>query len=69
VFFDYVEGGTEVSVEIWGLPPYKPAEGNKQPIVHFGFHIHENGLCQITDPNNPLESAGGHYNPTNQPHV
>ncbi|WP_353097751.1 superoxide dismutase family protein [Tissierella praeacuta] len=68
VFFDDVKGGTEVSVEVWGLPPYKPAEDNKQPIGPFGFHIHENGLCQITDPNNPFESAGGHYNPTNQPH-
>lgn len=68
VFFDDVEGGTEVSVEVWGLPLYKPAEGNQQPIGPFGFHIHENGVCEITDPANPFESAGGHYNPKNQPH-
>ncbi|WMM26413.1 superoxide dismutase family protein [Tissierella sp. MB52-C2] len=68
VFFDDVEGGTEVSVEVWGLPLYKPAEGNNQPIGPHGFHIHEKGICEVTDPNNPFESAGGHYNPTNQPH-
>lgn len=68
VFFDDVEGGTEVSVEVWGLPLYKPAEGNNQPIGPLGFHIHENGICEVTNPENPFESAGGHYNPTNQPH-
>lgn len=31
VFFDEVEGGTEVSVEVWCLPLYKAAEGNNQP--------------------------------------
>lgn len=68
VFFDDVEGGTEVSVEVWGLPLYKPAEDSQQPIGPFGFHIHEKGICEITNPDNPFESAGGHYNPTNQPH-
>lgn len=68
IFFDDAEGGTEVSVEVWGLPPYKPAENNNSPIGPFGFHLHQNGVCEITDPNNPFESAGGHYNPSNQPH-
>lgn len=68
VFFDDVEGGTEVSVEVWGLPLYKPGEGNNQPIGPLGFHIHEKGVCEVTNPDNPFESAGGHYNPTNQPH-
>ncbi|MDR7857225.1 superoxide dismutase family protein [Tissierella sp.] len=68
VFFDDVEGGTEVSVEVWGLPLYKPAEGNNQPIGPLGFHLHQNGICETTNPENPFESAGGHYNPTNQPH-
>jgi len=68
VFFDDVEGGTEVWVEVWGLPPYMPAGNNSGPIGPFGFHIHRNGVCEITDPNNPFESAGGHYNPDDQPH-
>lgn len=68
IFFDDVEGGTEVSVEVWGLPLYKPAEGNNQPIGPHGFHIHEKGICEVTNPENPFESAGEHYNPTNQPH-
>lgn len=68
VFFDDVEGGTEVSIEVWGLPPYRPAENNNQPIGPLGFHIHQNGICEIIDPENPFQSAGKHYNPTNQPH-
>lgn len=68
VFFDDAEGGTEVSVEVWGLPLYKSAEGNNQPIGPLGFHIHDNGVCEVTNQENPFESAGGHYNPTNQPH-
>ncbi len=68
VYFNDVEGGTEVIAKICGLPLYKPATNNSQPIGPHGFHIHEYGICRITDPNNPFESAGGHYNPTNQPH-
>ncbi|NMB27531.1 MAG: superoxide dismutase family protein [Tissierellia bacterium] len=68
IFFDDVAGGTEVYVEVWGLPLYQPAKNSKQPIGPFGFHIHEYGICEITDPNNPFQSAGEHYNPTNQPH-
>lgn len=29
-----------------------------------GIHVHENGDCSATD----ASSAGGHFNPTNQPH-
>lgn len=68
IFFDEVEGGTEVDVEVTGLPKYAPGTKDKEPIGPHGFHIHENGICEITDPDNPFESAGGHYNPTDQPH-
>lgn len=68
VTFKEVVNGTEVYIEVWGLPPYKPAENNKPPIGPHGFHIHENGNCQIGDPENPFQAAGGHWNPTNQPH-
>lgn len=67
VYFFEVEGGTEIFAEIWGLPPYQPANG-RNPIGPFGFHIHQYGVCEIIDPMNPYESAGEHYNPTNQPH-
>ncbi|HHV38769.1 MAG TPA: superoxide dismutase family protein [Tepidimicrobium sp.] len=68
IFFYDVPGGTEVYVEVWGLPLYQPANEIDQPIGPFGFHIHEYGICEITDPNDPFQSAGGHYNPTHQPH-
>jgi superoxide dismutase, Cu-Zn family len=46
--------GVEIEARIQGLSP-----GRKH-----GFHIHEFGDC--TDPE--AESAGDHYNPTDQPH-
>lgn len=33
-----------------------------------GFHIHEFGNCIVGDPKNPFQAAGGHWNPTDQPH-
>jgi Cu-Zn family superoxide dismutase len=35
-----------------------------QPDSTHGFHIHENGDCSAPD----ASSAGGHFNPTQQPH-
>lgn len=67
VYFYAVEGGTEVFVEVWGLPMYQPGNG-EDPIGPFGFHIHEYGICEITDPEDPYLSAGQHYNPDYQPH-
>lgn len=68
IYFYSVEGGTEVFSEVWGLPLYKPATNGDAPISPFGFHIHEKGICQINDPIDPFQSAGGHYNPYKQPH-
>lgn len=62
------QGGTMVCAQIYGLPPYQPAQGDKDPIGPHGFHIHENGSCAIGDQNSPFEAAGGHWNPANQPH-
>ena len=56
-----------VCVEVHGLPKYKPANGN-DPIGPLGFHVHEYGICEISDPENPFDSAGSHWNPRNQPH-
>jgi Cu-Zn family superoxide dismutase len=61
-------GGTLVRVDVRGLPPYRPAMGNSQPIGPFGFHIHEGSTCGLGDGRNPFESAMGHYNPRRQPH-
>ncbi len=68
VRFKDVPGGTEVLAEIRGLPQYQPACGDNPPIGPHGFHIHENGNCEIGDPTNPFQAAGGHWNPTWQPH-
>lgn len=68
IYFYSVQGGTEVHVEVWGLPLYQPASNGNNPIGPFGFHIHQFGLCEIDNPMEPYLSAGEHYNPTNQPH-
>ncbi|MEW6424895.1 MAG: superoxide dismutase family protein [Bacillota bacterium] len=66
-FFE-VPGGTWVCAEINGLPPYRPATNEKDPIGPHGFHIHEIGNCQVGNPQNPFQAAGEHWNPTSQPH-
>ena len=53
VTFTEVADGVQVQAELAGLTPGK-----------HGFHIHEFGDCSAAD----LSSAGGHFNPTNQPH-
>lgn len=68
VWFADAEGGTDVSVKVNGLPPYRPAQNGEPPIGPYGFHIHEYGNCEVGDPQNPFTAAGGHWNPTNQPH-
>lgn len=55
-------------MEVWGLPSYKPAHGDNDPIGPLGFHIHQYGICEVNNVNEPFQSAGGHYNPDNQPH-
>ncbi|MBB6217387.1 Cu-Zn family superoxide dismutase [Anaerosolibacter carboniphilus] len=68
VYFKDVPGGTEVYVQVVGLPPYQPGSKEKPPIGPHGFHLHEKGDCTIGDPEKPFEAAGQHWNPTNQPH-
>lgn len=68
VTFKDVPGGTQVCADIRGLPLYKPATKESQPIGPFGFHIHEIGNCEIIDSNDPFKAAGEHWNPANQPH-
>lgn len=68
VTFTDVYDGTLVSATIYGLPKYQPASNGKGPIGPFGFHLHENGNCTVGNPKSPFEGAGGHWNPSNQPH-
>jgi len=54
VTFTGVADGVRVHAEIAGLTPGK-----------HGFHVHEFGDCSAAD----ASSAGGHFNPTSQPHA
>jgi len=58
VIFRPMGEGTLVSANIYGLPPMY---GNS----FHGFHLHENGICDITK---DFSDAGGHYNPTGEAH-
>ena len=53
VVFTQKDGGVEIVAEISGL---KPGE--------HGFHVHEFGDCSMADG----KCAGGHFNPTGDPH-
>ncbi|SET72795.1 superoxide dismutase, Cu-Zn family [Natronincola peptidivorans] len=68
VWFREVPGGTEVCTEVHGLPPYRPATNDENPIGPHGFHIHEYGTCEVNNPEDPFQAAGGHWDPDNQPH-
>lgn len=68
VIFREVPGGSEVFVEVTGLPPYRPPYKDQPPVGPHGFHIHECGNCQVGDPKDPFTGAGSHWNPTGQPH-
>jgi len=54
VFFSRTKSGVKVEADIMGLSAGK-----------HGFHIHEFGACTAPDGT----SAGGHFNPENQPHA
>lgn len=68
VAFKSAPGGVEVCVDISGLPAFQPARNGNPQIGPHGFHIHQSGICEIGDPKDPFQAAGGHWNPTNQPH-
>lgn len=68
VTFTDVRGGTEVSVEVNGLPPYRPGAAGRTQVGPHGFHIHQGGSCRVGNNAQPFTAAGEHWNPTNQPH-
>ncbi len=65
VYFEEVPEGVMVYVYVKGLPNYQAGD---PPIGPHGFHIHENGDCSVGNETEPFLAAGGHWNPTNQPH-
>ncbi len=67
VTFHDAPQGTNVCVEVTGLPSFQRVPG-KPPVGPHGFHIHEFGDCSIGNPEDPFQAAGGHWNPHNQPH-
>ncbi|MFC7320616.1 superoxide dismutase family protein [Halobacillus campisalis] len=58
--------GVEVIVQVEGLPSFEKKNGTQ--IGPHGFHIHEKGVCDVGNGEMPFESAGGHWNPDDQPH-
>lgn len=68
VFFEQAVDGVWVTVDVTGLPSYRPAKNGRQPVGPFGFHLHQKGDCTEGDPKDPFLAAGGHWNPDNQPH-
>lgn len=68
VCFYEAPSGTWVTVNITGLPAFQPGSNANNPVGPHGFHIHEFGSCEVGDPANPFQTAGGHWNPDNQPH-
>lgn len=68
VYFAKTINGTNVIVDVFGLPPYKPATADSPQIGPHGFHIHAGGNCAIGTLTKPFPETDGHYNPTNQPH-
>lgn len=67
VQFYTAPGGTIVEATIEGLPAMTPPTATPQ-VGPFGFHVHEGASCSPAGGESPFADAGGHYNPTNQPH-
>ncbi len=69
ISFYAAPGGTLVTARVNGLPPISlPTEQNATQVGPFGFHIHEGEDCGAACSLSPFAAAGGHYNPTGQPH-
>lgn len=68
VYFIDVAGGTEVCVTVNGLPLYRPATDGEDPVGPHGFHLHQHGICEVGNPEDPFQAAGEHWAPYGQPH-
>lgn len=65
IYLYQLSDGVYIRAYITGIPT---TTTTGDPVHFHGFHIHENGNCVVGDPANPFQAAGGHWNPTNQPH-
>lgn len=65
VLFYQLTDGVLIRAYITGIP-LVTSSGN--PSAFHGFHIHEMSCTGMSDSMAPFAAAGGHYNPTNQPH-
>lgn len=63
-----ISDGCWIEAEVFGLPDFQSASMNSPQIGPFAFHIHENDTCGSLHSENPFEAAGGHWNPTGEPH-
>lgn len=64
--FETVPYGTEVEVEVYGLPVFNRQNG--KIIGPHGFHLHDGHSCEPGSDELPFPAVGSHYNPDNQPH-
>lgn len=60
--------GTLVAAEVFNLPGQMPGFNSTPPIGPFGFHVHEGGVCDMPNAQDPFMNALGHYNPANAVH-
>lgn len=68
VYFYDVPGGTEVCVQVEGLPPDSPAGVTPMVGPFFAFHLHAGAQCIPTGGDGAFDDTNGHYNPGNKPH-
>jgi len=60
-------GGSIVETSVEGLPAMSLPTATPQ-VGPFAYHIHEGSACGSDQGPTAFSGAGGHYNPTNQPH-
>ena len=57
--------GVYIRAYIIGIPTHTTTG---QKVTFHGFHIHDSCDCTVSNFAHPFMTAGGHWNPTNQPH-
>lgn len=63
-----IADGSWVEAEIFGLPDFSQSMNGYPQTGPFGFHIHEKDTCGSVHTDNPFVTAGGHWNPEDEPH-
>ena len=60
-------GGSIIETNMEGLPAMSLPTATPQ-VGPFAYHIHEGASCGSNEGTTAFQAAGGHFNPTNQPH-